>query len=114
MYLYVRKKFIFTYFLNCYKPFIINNKKIVPHVLSSHSNHSISFYFFHFFQSSKSFHSILIFSTNFFNFSNPYIISLNLNYLYHFEICKIKLFFKLFKMIKNNQNNFSKHKGTLL
>ena len=52
------------------------------------------------------------FSTIFFNFPNPYTIPLNLNYLYHIEICKVKLFFKLFsklfKMIKNDQINFLK------
>ena len=66
-----------------------------------HSNHSILF--FHFFQSSKPFYSIPIFSTIFFNFLNPYTISLNLNHLYHLEICKVKLFFKpFFKLFSNH------------
>ena len=61
--------------------------------------------FFHFFQSSKPFHSIPIFSTIFFNFPNPYAISLNLNHLYHLEICKVKLFFKpFFKPFSNHLN----------
>ena len=41
---------------------------------------------------SKSFHSIPIFSTIFFNFLNSYTISLNLNHLYHLEIRKVKPF----------------------
>ena len=58
--------------------------------------------FFHLFQSSKPFHSILFFSTIFFNFPNPYTISLNLNHLYHLEICKVKLFSKpFFKLFFN-------------
>ena len=67
-----------------------------------------SILFFHFFQSSKPFHFILIFLTIFFNFSNSYTISLNLNqYLYHLKICKVKPFSKLFfkpffKLFSNN------------
>ena len=45
--------------------------------LSNLTNHSIPFHFF---------------STIFFNFPNPYTISLNLNHLYHLEIHKIKPF----------------------
>ena len=74
--------------------------------------------FFRLFQSSKSFHFISLFSIIFFNFSNLYTIFLNLNHLYHLEICKIKLFFKLFfkpfRMIKNDQNNFPKHMNGVL
>ena len=48
-----------------------------------------------------SFHSIF-----FFNFSNPYIISLNLNHSYHLEIRKIKSFLyyfsKPFQIISNH------------
>ena len=66
--------------------------------------------FFHFFQSSKPFNSILIFLTIFFNFPNPYTISLNFNHLYHLEICKVKPFFKPFRMVKNDWNGFPKYK----
>ena len=45
--------------------------------LSNLTNHSIPFHFF---------------LTIFFNFSNPYTISLNLNHLYHLEIHKVKPF----------------------
>ena len=45
--------------------------------LSNPTNHSIPFHFF---------------STFFFNFPNPYTISLNLNHLYHLEIHKVKPF----------------------
>ena len=67
--------------------------------------HSIPF--FHYFQSSKPFHSIPLFSTIFFNFPNPYTISLNLNHLYHLEICKVKPFSKLF--FKPFSKPFSNH-----
>ena len=65
------------------------------------SFHSILF--FHLFQSFKLFRSILFFSTIFFNFLNPYTISLNLNHLYHLEICKVKPF----------SNYFSNHFQTI-
>ena len=59
---------------------------------SSHSFYFIPYYFkpFHFLNSTN--HSILFhfFSTFFFNFPNPYTISLNLNHLYHLEIHKVK------------------------
>ena len=52
------------------------------------------------------------FSTIFFNFPNPYTISLNLNHLYHLEICKVKpfskLFFKLFSKPFSNYLEWSK------
>ena len=60
----------------------------------SHPSHSIPSY-------SKSFNFLILqtipfhsifFSTIFFNFSNPYTISLNLNHLYHLEIHKVKPF----------------------
>ena len=69
------------------------------------SFHSILF--FHLFQSSKQFHFIPLFSTIFFNFPNPYTISLNLNHLYHLEICKVKPFFKSF--FKPFSKPFSNH-----
>ena len=66
-----------------------------------------------FFSTFLPFHSILFFSTflipiqflpfhsiffsHFFNFPNPYTISLNLNHLYHLEICKIKPLHNNFK-----------------
>ena len=70
-----------------------------------------SFYFipfFHFFQSSKPFHSIILFSTIFFNFLNPYTIFLNLNHLYHLKIYKVKPFFKLFSKLFSNYLKWSK------
>ena len=69
--------------------------------------HSIPF--FHFFQSSKLFYSISLFSTIFFNFPNPYTISLNFNHLYHLKICKVKPFYKPFRIVKNGWNGFPKH-----
>ena len=75
----------------------------------------ISFYFilfFHFFQPSKPFHSSPFFLIIFFNFSNSYTISLNLNHLYHLEIHKVKpfskLFFKLFSKPFSNHLEWSK------
>ena len=67
------------------------------------------FYFFIFFNFSILqiilFHSIF-FSTIFFNFLNPYTISLNLNHSYHLEISKVKPFlhhfFKPFFTISNH------------
>ena len=53
------------------------------------------------------FHSIPLFSIIFFNFPNPYTISLNLNHLYHLNICKVKPFFKLF--FKPFSKLFSNH-----
>ena len=67
------------------------------------SFHSILF--FYFFQSSKPFHSISIFSTIFFNFLNPYTISLNLNHSYYLEISKVKPFLHHFSKIFSNHSN---------
>ena len=60
----------------------------------SHLSHSIPYY-------SKPFNFLILqtipfhfFSTTFFNFPNPYTISLNLNYLYHLEIRKINPMFE--------------------
>ena len=74
-------------------------------------NHFIPFHFF---------------STLFFNFPNPYTISLILNYLYHLKIHKVKQFNIIFFQIipnyfqtiltipknrkKNGQNSLPKHK----
>ena len=63
------------------------------------------FYFFTFFNPSN--HSIPLFSTIFFNFPNPYTISLNLNHLYHLKIWKVKPFSKLF--FKPFSKPFSNH-----
>ena len=53
-----------------------------------------------------SFHSIF-FSIFFFNFLNPYTTSLNLNYLYHLKIHKVKLFNIIF--FSNHSKSFSNH-----
>ena len=60
--------------------------------LSNLTNHSSPFYFF---------------STTFFNFPNPYTISLNLNHLYHLEIHKVKPFNIFF--FSNHSKPFSNH-----
>ena len=82
--------------------------KHLPHVWPPHSNHSI-FSLFSILQT-ISFHS------NFFNFTNLYIISLNLNYLCHLKNFQsqtiFQTIFKQFGMIKNDQNGFPKHKVT--
>ena len=51
------------------------------------TNYSIPFHFF---------------SIIFFNFPNSYIMSVNLNHLYHFEIHKVKLFNIIFLQIISN------------
>ena len=73
-----------------------------------HSFHSIPYY-------SKPFNFLILqsipfhfFSTIFFNFPNPYTISLNLNHLYHLEIHKVKLFSKLFFKPFSNYLEWSK------
>ena len=116
-----------TIFQTIFKPFrMVKNdqngfpKRVISPCLSQPFSSFHSILFFHFFQSSKLFHYIPLFSTIFFNFPNPYTISLNLNHLYHLEICKVKLFsksffkpfstiFKPFRMVKNGWNGFPKH-----
>ena len=62
--------------------------------LSNLTNHSIPLYFF---------------STIFFNFPNPYTISLNLNHSYHLEINKVKPFLHHFyKPFSNYSKPFLK------
>ena len=74
-----------------------------------HSSHSIPYYSkpFHFLNSTN--YSILFhfFSTFFFNFPNPYTISLNLNHLYHLKIHKVKPFNIFF--FSNHSKLFSNH-----
>ena len=48
-----------------------------------------------------SFYSIFFFNY-FFNFPNPYTISLNLNHLYHFEIYKVKQFYSFCNYFSNH------------
>ena len=97
-----------------YNPFLPSHSISIFHFF----NYSISFHFFfklfhsilffHFFQSFKPFHSIPIFSTIFFNFPNPYTISLNLNHSYHLEISKVKPFLHHFyKPFSNYSKSFS-------
>ena len=66
------------------------------HVWANHSTHFIPFYIilnpFNFLiLQTIPFHSIF-FQPFFFNFPNPYTISLNLNHSYHLEISKVKPF----------------------
>ena len=76
---------------------------------SFHSSHSISYYskLFHFLNSTNHFISFHFFLTFFFNFPNPYTISLNLNHLYHLEIHKVKPFNIFF--FSNHSKPFSNH-----
>ena len=62
----------------------------------------IYFIFFNFSNLANYFISFHIFSTIFFNFPNPYTISLNLNHLYHLEINKIKSFLHYFYKLFSN------------
>ena len=64
-----------------------------------------SILFFHFFQFSKPFHSIPIFSTIFFNFPNPYTISLPFVCLTHFSHSIPFSFFIFFNFL--NPSNYS-------
>ena len=76
---------------------------------SSHSSHSIPYYSkpFHFLNSTNHSISFHFFSTFFFNFPNPYTISLNLNHLYHLEIHRVKPFNIFF--FSNHSKPFSNH-----
>ena len=89
----------------------------LPLVCLTYFSHSISFPFFIFFNYSIPFYffsnysiSFHFFSIIFFNFPNPYIISLNLNHLYHLKICKVKPFLHHFsKSFSNHSKLFSNH-----
>ena len=83
--------------------------KITPCLVTLfHSFHCILFYFIFFCFSNPTIH--LIFFTHFFNFPNPYTISLNLNNLYHLEIHRVKPFYIMFlNYFQTIQNHFSNH-----
>ena len=78
--------------LRMYKKVTLRSADL-PHVWANHSTHSILFQTIQL--SNPTNHSIPFhfFSTLFFNFPNPYTISLNLNHLYHLKIRKVKLFY---------------------
>ena len=88
----------------------------LPYVCITHFSHPIPFPFFIF--STIPFHFIffqtipfhfIFFLPFFFNFPNPYTISLNLNHSYHLEISKVKPFLHHFyKPFSNYSKPFLK------